>query len=300
MIDAPLGLAFTAGTIAAFNPCGFAMLPAYLGFFAGSQDGGSVGSTVAIARSLRVSLAVSLGFGLVFGAAGLLISLASVAVSRYVPWITIAVGLALIPLGIAVARGYKIPIRLPFVQRGGRDRGIASMVLFGVSYGTVSLTCTLPPFLAVVSTTFSRSGVASGLGVFIAYTAGMASVMVALTVVLALAHGGVVGRMRRLLRHVHRVAGALLVVTGAYVAYYGYYDLAITSGRRVAGGPVEWVGKASAEISDWINRIGALRLAGIATAVLLVTLLVLRGRSRRGADSETNRPTRELADVRRR
>ncbi|WP_327586761.1 hypothetical protein OHA25_06950 [Nonomuraea sp. NBC_00507] len=27
--DLPLALALTAGTVAAFNPCGFAMLPAY-------------------------------------------------------------------------------------------------------------------------------------------------------------------------------------------------------------------------------------------------------------------------------
>ena len=32
MADAPLLLALVAGMVAAFNPCGFAMLPAYLGF----------------------------------------------------------------------------------------------------------------------------------------------------------------------------------------------------------------------------------------------------------------------------
>ena len=35
MIDAPLGLAFAAGLVATINPCGFAMLPAYLSFFLG-------------------------------------------------------------------------------------------------------------------------------------------------------------------------------------------------------------------------------------------------------------------------
>ena len=37
MIDAPLALAFTAGMIATVNPCGFAMLPAYLGYFLGLE-----------------------------------------------------------------------------------------------------------------------------------------------------------------------------------------------------------------------------------------------------------------------
>ena len=38
MIDAPFALAFAAGTVAAFNPCGFALLPAYLGWFLGAED----------------------------------------------------------------------------------------------------------------------------------------------------------------------------------------------------------------------------------------------------------------------
>ena len=37
MIDAPLALAFTAGMVATVNPCGFAMLPAYLGYFLGLE-----------------------------------------------------------------------------------------------------------------------------------------------------------------------------------------------------------------------------------------------------------------------
>ena len=39
VIDAPLALAFTAGMVATVNPCGFAMLPAYLTFFLGLEGG---------------------------------------------------------------------------------------------------------------------------------------------------------------------------------------------------------------------------------------------------------------------
>lgn len=38
MISGPIALAFTAGMVATFNPCGFALLPAYIGaFVAGDQ-----------------------------------------------------------------------------------------------------------------------------------------------------------------------------------------------------------------------------------------------------------------------
>ena len=38
VIDAPLAIAFGAGMLATVNPCGFAMLPAYLGYFLGLED----------------------------------------------------------------------------------------------------------------------------------------------------------------------------------------------------------------------------------------------------------------------
>lgn len=38
MIDAPLALAFMAGLVATMNPCGFAMLPAYLSWYLSSSD----------------------------------------------------------------------------------------------------------------------------------------------------------------------------------------------------------------------------------------------------------------------
>ena len=37
MIDAPLAYAFGVGMVATFNPCGFAMLPAYLSYFLGLE-----------------------------------------------------------------------------------------------------------------------------------------------------------------------------------------------------------------------------------------------------------------------
>ena len=37
-MTAALTLAFSAGMVATLNPCGFAMLPAYLSYFMGLQD----------------------------------------------------------------------------------------------------------------------------------------------------------------------------------------------------------------------------------------------------------------------
>ena len=78
MADVPLALGFAAGMLAAFNPCGVALVPAYLAFFLGA--GGGEGHppparpVVPVAGAIRVGLAVTAGFVAVFGVAGLLVS----------------------------------------------------------------------------------------------------------------------------------------------------------------------------------------------------------------------------------
>jgi cytochrome c-type biogenesis protein len=104
------------------------------------------------------------------------------------------------------------------------------MFLFGISYAVASLSCTIGPFLAVTTSTFRSESWLTGLGVFIAYGVGMGVVIAILTVAVALAKSGVVQRFRNLLPVMNRIAGGLLVVAGAYVAYYGWYEIRVLGG----------------------------------------------------------------------
>ncbi len=66
MIEGNFAYSFMLGMLAAVNPCGFVLLPAYLLYFLGI-DGGNQGITrVPFQRALRVSAAVSSGFLVVF------------------------------------------------------------------------------------------------------------------------------------------------------------------------------------------------------------------------------------------
>ena len=74
MSDVNLAFAFTAGIVATINPCGFAMLPAYLSYFLGIEANSDATRGASITRALTTGSAVSAGFLMVFGVAGLLIS----------------------------------------------------------------------------------------------------------------------------------------------------------------------------------------------------------------------------------
>lgn len=278
MIDAPIGFALAAGMVAAFNPCGFAMLPAYLSFFVIGDASDPTGRGSAVARALVVTAAMTAGFVVVFGAAGLAIEGASLAVAEWTPWITVGIGVLLVPLGLALALGRQLKINLPRLQRGGRDGRPASMALFGASYATVSLSCTLPVFLTAVTGSFRDSDLAGGLATYLAYALGMGLVVGVLTVAVALAQDGIVRRLRRLLPHLNRVAGVLLVLTGAYVAYYGYFEIRTLAGDRVAAGPVGWVTDWSSRVTSRVDSTGGVWFA-TALAVLLGAAFIARRRA---------------------
>lgn len=287
MFDAPVGFAFSAGAVAAFNPCGFALLPAYLSAFLSGSDEEERPSS---ARAALVALAVASGFTLVFGIAGFLISQTAVTVQKWTPWLSVGIGLGLVPIGIAMMRGWTPKLRLPAVRGVRADGGVASMFLFGVSYAVVSLSCTIPAFLVAVVGTFTDSDPASGLLVFGAYTAGMASVLVVLTVVVALARQGMLARIRGVLPFVNLAAGGLAVLAGAYVAYYGYYEIRVEHGGEPALGPIAWVGDRSGTATTWVSDLGngTVFIAGlVVTAGVLAVALRARRRAGRAVEGSS-------------
>ena len=139
------GFALTAGFIAAFNPCGFAMMPAYLSYFLGFDANKKTSQAQNILRGLKVGLTLCAGFLLVFGVVGLLAAtvLDRGALGGWTAWVTFVLGILLGILGLAMLIGFQLKINLPRFQKGGGSRRLTSIFLFGVSYAIVSLGCTL-------------------------------------------------------------------------------------------------------------------------------------------------------------
>ena len=90
MVDVPYALALSAGMLAAVNPCGFALLPAYLSFLSSTTR--AAAGRRQIGRASPLTAAMTLGFVAVFGVFGLLAAPAADAVARHLPWVSIASG----------------------------------------------------------------------------------------------------------------------------------------------------------------------------------------------------------------
>jgi cytochrome c biogenesis protein CcdA len=270
-----VGLAFAAGLVAALNPCGFAMLPAYLLLVVRGQQADRRDALVAIGRALAATAGMALGFLTVFGLFGALTISAASTVQRYLPYGTAVIGIVLVALGFWLLSGRELTALTPRPPRslGGRwapDARLVSMYGYGVSYAIASLSCTIGPFLAVTAAGFRAGSVVTGVSVYLAYVAGLSLVVGVLAVAAATASSALADRFRGALPFVNRIGGGLLVLVGLYVAYYGLYELRLFSARANPDDAViTAAGRLQGALAGWVHQHGPWPWA--------VALLVLAG-----------------------
>ncbi len=268
------GFALAAGLVAAFNPCGFAMLPAYLTLAVIGEGGARSGRVAALSRALGATAAMTAGFLLVFGGFGLLVAPLAGAVQQHLPWVTVLIGVALVGLGGWMLAGRELTVLLPRPGRGAPTARLGSMFGYGIAYALASLSCTIGPFLAVTATTFGGGSVLAGVGVFLAYGAGMALVVGVLAVGTALAGtalagAGLTARARRLLPHLNRIGGALLVLVGCYIGYYGVYELRLAAGADPDDPIVDGFASVQGVAAGWVDAVGVVPLLAVLAALVV-------------------------------
>jgi cytochrome c-type biogenesis protein len=220
-VGVPLGLAFGAGVLSTLNPCGFALLPAYVSYAVEQQvETASDRQPSGWQHLLRGGL-----LGLPLAAGFLLVHL--------FPWFAILVGTGLVFLGgwtLFTGRAPEIPglgavatklgRATPETQAEASPRALRAAWIFGVGYGLSSLGCTLPVFLLVVGTTITAGGVGSAALVLASYAAGMTLVLLAVALAATQLGDLLRSAVFPLLRWVMPLASLFLIVAGLYIVVY--------------------------------------------------------------------------------
>jgi cytochrome c biogenesis protein CcdA len=262
-----MGLALGAGLVAALNPCGFAMLPAYLALVVRGEDSepvpddaGLSTSLYALARAMAATAAMAAGFVVAFGIFGALTVSVASTVQSYLPFATVVIGIALVALGVWLLIGRELVMPAWF-RRGEHwapTAALGSMFGYGVSYAIASLSCTVGPFLAVTGASLRGGTFLGGMSVYLAYAVGITLVVGTLAVAAAFANSAVIEWMRFVLPWVNRLSGALLIVVGLYVGYYGVYEVRLF---HAGGNPVDplvtSVGRLQGMLAGWVHQHGA-------------------------------------------
>jgi cytochrome c biogenesis protein CcdA len=265
-----LALALTAGMLAAVNPCGFALLPAYLSVLVARSSGD--GPVRAVARALRGAAALTLGYVLVFGTFGLALAPVASRLLPHLPWLTVVLGAGLALTGAWLVTGRTLPVP------GRPRRAPRSTVLFGMAYAIASLGCAAGPFLALVAASLRTGSVLP----FLAYAGGMGLVIGVTAVAVALARVSLIARLRRVSAAVPRIGGAVLTITGGYVAYYGVYELRLAADRRVSGTDpvVNAAGDVQRTLGGVVTRAGPIWLLVLLVALIALALVIRRTNKR--------------------
>lgn len=262
-----LTLAFAAGMIAPVNPCGFALLPAWITYTLGDTDTSPL--PLRLGRALRSGTALTFGFAGTLAAAGLLVSAGARALVQAAPWLGLATGILLLLLGLAMLTGRTLALRLPGMPlRAAQGPPTARrMAAFGIGYAAASLSCTFGVLLAVIAQAQATASYAGLLLVFAVYTAGSATVLLLVSLTTAAAGSALTRKVTALARYGPRVTAAVLVLTGAYLTWYWWPATASSTSMSTTSGALAGF---SATASAFIQAHTSILATVAALAVLAV------------------------------
>lgn len=273
-IEGNFAYSFILGVLAAVNPCGFVLLPAYLLYFLGLDNSGTnnTGTEVSLraplARALGVSGAVSAGFIAVFIVVGTISRLFTQWIELNAKYAGFAIGIALLVMGVAMLRGWKPSFVAPSIGSGigaSRDRTFVAMFGFGVAYAVASIGCTIGFLTTAIFGSIGVHGFLSGVISIVLYGVGMALLVSALTVTLAFAKGGLLRALRGGLRYFDRIAAGFIVATGLYLSLYWYLAISQSTGQNEILRRVE---RTQSRVATFLQAQGALRLGVVFVIVV--------------------------------
>ena len=223
----PLGVvvAFTAGLFSFLSPCVLPLFPSYLSFVTGmSVSDLSADLTAAARRRVMLhAIAFVVGFSVIFVSLGASFSAASTILLDYREWIRRIGGLLIIVFGLYIVGLLRIGIFGRARQLHFRERpaGYVGSFLVGLTFAIGWTPCVGPILGAILSLAGTADTVQRGVGLLVAYSAGL-GVPFLLSAVALGAFLKFFERYRPFIPIVERFAGALLVVVGVLV-FTNYY-----------------------------------------------------------------------------
>ncbi len=278
MDTATLSLAIVAGVLATFNPCGFALLPAYMGMIAAANEGRS--KSAALIGGLRFASGMTVGFILLFGTFGLVFAPFASAISRYLPIVTIVIGVFIVALGFWLLLGRKVGNGASLIKGWSPGESWFSQVGYGLTFAIVSLSCTFGPFLAVTGASIRSSDFFAIVFTFVAFALGMGAAVSVIAVATALTGSQVSLWIRSKSEVISKVTGSLVILAGFYVAWFGWFEWRVNSGEQINDPIIGRVTDAQAWVVNTLSADSPLviGLVFLIFAAAATAVVVARGR----------------------
>jgi cytochrome c-type biogenesis protein len=215
-------VAFSAGLFSFLSPCVLPLFPSYISFITGMSVSDLTADLTAVARRrvLLHSVAFVLGFSLVFIALGASFSAAGQFLLDYRDAIRRVGGVLIVIFGLYIAGVLKLALfgRTAQWQIREKPAGYVGSLAVGITFAIGWTPCVGPILGAILSLAGTAETVQRGVGLLVAYSAGLGVPFL----LSAVALGAFFRRYRPFIPVVERAAGVLLVVVGVLV-FTNYY-----------------------------------------------------------------------------
>jgi cytochrome c-type biogenesis protein len=222
-----VAVAFSAGLFSFLSPCVLPLFPSYLSFITGMSVADLSGDIAPAARRrvLLHALTFVVGFSIVFVALGATFSAAGQFLLEHREWIRQLGGALIVLFGLYIAGVFRLGLfgRTAQLQLREKPAGYLGSLLVGITFAIGWTPCVGPILGAILSLAGTAETVQRGVGLLVAYSAGLGVPFV----LSALALGSFLRffkRYRPFIPVVERAAGVLLVIVGVLV-FTNYYTV---------------------------------------------------------------------------
>ena len=232
MTETTLIIAFIGGLVTFASPCVLPLIPAYLGYLAGTTlHGAKQNGTDERARDIRVKILINtilfvLGFSAVFALLGVLLHTALVGVSYRVQiWLSRIGGLLIILFGLYLTGLLKIPWlqRERSIDVSGIQPSYVTSFVFGAAFAVGWTPCVGPVLGSLLA--FALTNPADAFGLLFVYSLGVGIPFIVVGAFTAEA-SRLIQKAGSWLRWFNIIVGVALVILGLFVFTHHLNELA--------------------------------------------------------------------------
>ncbi|MGL5152325.1 MAG: cytochrome c biogenesis CcdA family protein [Clostridium sp.] len=213
-------LLFLEGIITFISPCILPMIPIYISYFLGGEEGGGKWKL-----ALRNSLLFVIGFTFIFTLLGAASSSLGVLFNKYIGEINIVSGALMVVFGL----NYLGLIKISFLERTYKLKQTQSnggSLLFGVIFG-IGWTPCVGPFLGSAMMVAANSGeVLKGILMLLTYSIGLGIPLI-MSALLIDSLKGAFDFIKRNYGIINKISGVLLIIIGVMMMT-GYLNLLLS------------------------------------------------------------------------
>jgi len=211
---------FLQGVVAFFAPCAVALLPGYIVAYISRTGESQLDFSSKFMRGLKLAFLSILGILVIYALAGALIVVASQILKAYMKWVTIGMGGIIIVLGGLIIAGKDIAFSVNMNQNTDSSSEAWEAFIFGVAYAIGALGCLFPLFLVVATQAMGAPSLLLGGSYIFAYFTGISLMMITAILLSTFARDLFIKYLRKILPHMDKITGTLLILAGGYVIYY--------------------------------------------------------------------------------